>query len=193
MLLSSDPLAEAKQFQQLVLAAGRFDNLQRGVRFVRRQWTLIEEDHGKTRRHQATCPRSCVPRLSSRLHLKILLASRRIKNGWCEAAFIRAPALPSVLFKQSSSTDGKAEARIPIRSESTINRQCVSPDLAGSDAEQTIILEAKDFASDSAPLKSWDGVDQFAICRHFAERATTAARKPSWTGPAPKFVRLEWE
>ena len=65
--------------------------------------------------------------------------------------------------------------------------------ITGSDAEQTIILEAKDFVSDSGPLKSWDGVDQFAICRHFAERGTTATRKPSWTGPAPTFVRLEWE
>ena len=66
-------------------------------------------------------------------------------------------------------------------------------EITGSDAEQTIILEAKDFVSDSGPLKSWDGVDQFAICRHFAERGTTATRKPSWTGPAPTFMRLEWE
>ena len=66
-------------------------------------------------------------------------------------------------------------------------------EITGSDVEQTIILEAKDFVSDSGPLQSWDGVDQFAICRHFSERGTTAARKPSWTGPAPTFVRLEWE
>ena len=66
-------------------------------------------------------------------------------------------------------------------------------EIAGSDAEQTIILDAKDFVLNSGPLKSWDGVDQFAICRHFADRVSTAARKPSWTGPAPTFVRLEWE
>lgn len=66
-------------------------------------------------------------------------------------------------------------------------------EITGSDGEQTILLEAKDFVSESGALKSWDGVDQFAICHHFAERGTTATRKPSWTGPAPTLVRLEWE
>lgn len=65
--------------------------------------------------------------------------------------------------------------------------------IAGSDTEQSVILEAKDFVSDSGPLKSWSDVDQFGICRHFAERGSTAAQKPSWTGAAPTFMRLEWE
>ena len=66
-------------------------------------------------------------------------------------------------------------------------------EITGSDGEQTIVLEAKDFVSESGALKSWDGVDQFAICHHFAERGTTATRKPSWTGPAPTLMRLVWE
>ncbi|MFM9962627.1 MAG: alpha/beta hydrolase family protein [Planctomycetaceae bacterium] len=66
-------------------------------------------------------------------------------------------------------------------------------EISGSDGEQTILLEAQDFVSESGPLKSWDGVDQFAICHHFAERGTTATRQPSWTGPAPTLVRPEWE
>ena len=66
-------------------------------------------------------------------------------------------------------------------------------EIAGSDAEQSVILEAQDFVSDNVALKSWDGADQFGICRHFSERGSTATRRPSWTGPAPTFVRLEWE
>ena len=66
-------------------------------------------------------------------------------------------------------------------------------EIAGSDAEQSVILEAQDFVSDNVALKSWDGADQFGICRHFSERGSTATRRPSWMGPAPTFVRLEWE
>ncbi len=66
-------------------------------------------------------------------------------------------------------------------------------EITGSETAQTIILEAKDFVSDSGALKSWDGVDQFAICRHFAERGTVASRKRSWVGDSPTFVRLAWE
>ena len=66
-------------------------------------------------------------------------------------------------------------------------------EIVGSDAEQSVLLEAKDFVSDNVALKSWDGVDQFGICRHFTERGSATARKSTWIGPAPTFVRLEWE
>ena len=67
-------------------------------------------------------------------------------------------------------------------------------EIAGSDAEQSVILKSSDFvSSDNVALKSWDGVDQFGICRHFSERGTAATRMASWTGPAATLVRLEWE
>ena len=65
--------------------------------------------------------------------------------------------------------------------------------ITGSETAQTITLEAKDFVMDGGALKSWDGVDQFAICRHFADRGMAPSRKPSWVGDAPTFVRLAWE
>lgn len=66
-------------------------------------------------------------------------------------------------------------------------------EIPGSDIEQVVIIDAKDLVSDSGSLTSWSHVDQFGICRHFSERGSTAARKPSWVGPAPTFMRLEWE
>ncbi len=66
-------------------------------------------------------------------------------------------------------------------------------EIAGSDAEQSVLLEAKDFVAEGGALKSWDGVDQFGICRHFVERGSTATRKSLWTGTAPTLARLEWE
>lgn len=66
-------------------------------------------------------------------------------------------------------------------------------EIAGSDTDQTVSLIANDFVAGSEVLKSWGNVDQFGICRHFAERGTTTTRKPSWTGAAPTLVRLEWE
>lgn len=66
-------------------------------------------------------------------------------------------------------------------------------EIPGSDTAQTIVLQAKDFVSGSNPLQSWHNVDQFGICAHFTERAGSASRPPSWTGPAPVFMKLEWE
>lgn len=66
-------------------------------------------------------------------------------------------------------------------------------EIAGSNTEQSVLLEAKDFVSDRGSLTSWSDVDQFGICRHFVERGSTATRKSSWTGTAPTFVKLEWE
>lgn len=66
-------------------------------------------------------------------------------------------------------------------------------EIAGSDSDQTVSLRANDFVSGIDTLKSWGNVDQFGICRHFAERGTTATRRPSWSGAAPTLVRLEWE
>lgn len=66
-------------------------------------------------------------------------------------------------------------------------------EIAGSDSDQTVRLSANDFVAGSEVLKSWGNVDQFGICRHFAERGTAVTRKPSWTGAAPTLVKLEWE
>lgn len=66
-------------------------------------------------------------------------------------------------------------------------------EIAGSETEQLVVLDLKDFTSDSGSLKSWSGVDQFGICRHFAERVSTVPHKPAWAGAAPTFVRLEWD
>ena len=66
-------------------------------------------------------------------------------------------------------------------------------EITGSDAEQSLVLEAKDFIASQGVLQTWGSVDQFAICHHFAETGATTTRKPVWTGPAPTLVRLEWE
>lgn len=66
-------------------------------------------------------------------------------------------------------------------------------EITGSEKEQTIILEAKDFSGGGGVLKSWSEVDQFAICRYFADRSAVPSRQASWSGMPPTFVRLEWE
>lgn len=66
-------------------------------------------------------------------------------------------------------------------------------EISGADSEQTVVLGIEEFSSKGGTLKSWNGVDQFGICAHFAERGEEPARKPSWIGPTPIFVRLEWE
>jgi hypothetical protein len=69
----------------------------------------------------------------------------------------------------------------------------VEREFQGSDAQQSILLEAKDFISDTGPLKSWSQIDQFGICAHHPERGASATPPPLWNGPAAEFVRLEWE
>lgn len=66
-------------------------------------------------------------------------------------------------------------------------------EIPGSDAEQSVMLEPRGFISKEAALQSWDNVDQFGLCAHFAERGESAPRKPTWTGPTPTYLRLEWE
>ena len=66
-------------------------------------------------------------------------------------------------------------------------------EIQGSDAVQTIILEAKDFTSDAGVLKSWAHIDQLGICAHNPERGSSAKQVPLWNGTAAEFVRLAWE
>ncbi|MBS0205912.1 MAG: dienelactone hydrolase family protein [Planctomycetes bacterium] len=63
----------------------------------------------------------------------------------------------------------------------------------GSDVDQSVVLTLGDFLSKDVSLESWDGVDLFGICAHFAERGAATARHPAWIGAAPTLVRFEWE
>ncbi len=66
-------------------------------------------------------------------------------------------------------------------------------EIQGSDDSQSIMLEHNDFASMSETLKSWSQIDQLGLCAHFTERGTPATAPLLWNGPAPEFIRLEWE
>jgi len=66
-------------------------------------------------------------------------------------------------------------------------------EIQGSDIPQTITLEAKDFISDTGPLKTWAQLDQLGICAHNPEHSNTGTPPPLWNGAAAEFVRLEWE
>ena len=58
---------------------------------------------------------------------------------------------------------------------------------AGSKAAPSASASKARLVPEDAPEKTpWP-------LRGTPERGSTAARKPSWTGPAPTFVRLEWE
>lgn len=65
-------------------------------------------------------------------------------------------------------------------------------EIRGGDVEQTITLGAGDFVSADGPLKSWEQIDQLAICTQYSERGSPARTHPAWTGPAPTFIRLSW-
>jgi hypothetical protein len=66
-------------------------------------------------------------------------------------------------------------------------------EIAGSNSGQTFVLALKDFVSPDASLSSWDGVDQFGICAHFSESRNAGTPPRKWNGPAPEFLRLEWD
>lgn len=66
-------------------------------------------------------------------------------------------------------------------------------EITGSDSEQRIFLQASDFVSAEGVLKNWKEVDQFGVCAHFTERGGAASRRPGWNGPAPSFIKLQWE
>ena len=60
--------------------------------------------------------------------------------------------------------------------------------IPGSDAVQTVILEARDFSADGGPLKSWAQIDQLGICPYNPERRDPANPPPPWNGAAAMFV-----
>lgn len=64
--------------------------------------------------------------------------------------------------------------------------------VAGADAAQTLVLEAKDFASPEGALASWEQIDQLGICAHFSQRGAPAEEVPHWNGPALTLHRIEW-
>ncbi|MEY4384979.1 MAG: hypothetical protein RLY20_262, partial [Verrucomicrobiota bacterium] len=66
-------------------------------------------------------------------------------------------------------------------------------EIQGSDKEQTLSLEVKDFTSKDGPLMSWTQIDQLGLCAQFTERETPKTTASTWKGPAPQFVRLQWE
>jgi hypothetical protein len=66
-------------------------------------------------------------------------------------------------------------------------------EIPGADADQTIVLEAKDFSSPDGALTSWDQLDQLGICAHYEPRGAPKKEIPLWKGPAPEFLKLAWE
>lgn len=66
-------------------------------------------------------------------------------------------------------------------------------EVTGSEDDQTLIFEPSDFANEDSSLASWDSLDQFAICRHYAERGSKDRKPSTWTGPPPTLMRLEWK
>lgn len=65
-------------------------------------------------------------------------------------------------------------------------------EIPGTDAEQTIVFETKDFASPGGTLNSWDQIDQLGICAHYAPRGAAPKEVPLWNGAAMTLVRVEW-
>jgi hypothetical protein len=65
-------------------------------------------------------------------------------------------------------------------------------EIQGTDAEQRVVFEAKDFTSPDGPLTSWDELDQLGICAHYSQRGATAKEVPLWNGAAMTLLRVEW-
>ena len=65
-------------------------------------------------------------------------------------------------------------------------------DVPGGGEDQPLVFSPADFGGSDGALASWDGVDLFGICAHYAERGADAEPNPVWHGPAPVFVRLGW-
>lgn len=71
----------------------------------------------------------------------------------------------------------------------TFAREC---EIKGGTAEQTIVLEAKDFTSPDGALASWAQIDQLGICAHYSQRGAPAKDVPLWKGTALELLRIEW-
>ena len=65
-------------------------------------------------------------------------------------------------------------------------------EIQGADAEQTLVLETKDFTSPEGALTDWDQLDQLGICAHYSQRGAPAKEIPLWKGPAIELLRVEW-
>lgn len=66
-------------------------------------------------------------------------------------------------------------------------------EIAGSDSPQRVTLELKDFTSPDGPPKTWAEIDQLGLCARFADNGAAPRDAPPWKGPAPEFLRVEWE
>lgn len=65
-------------------------------------------------------------------------------------------------------------------------------DITGAESPQSFVFAAHDFGGSDGELSSWNQIDQFGICAHFAERGAPAKTPAPWQGTAPEFVRVEW-
>ncbi|MFN9718655.1 MAG: dienelactone hydrolase family protein [Planctomycetota bacterium] len=64
--------------------------------------------------------------------------------------------------------------------------------IAGSEEEQTVDFEPRDFTNEEGGLAAWESLDQFAICHHYSERKSKNRKPSNWVGPPPSLLRLEW-
>lgn len=66
--------------------------------------------------------------------------------------------------------------------------------VTGGPGSQTITIAASDFKdSEGNSLKNWKQVDELGFCgKPEVKEGAQTAEPPPWTGPAPKFHRLEW-
>lgn len=65
-------------------------------------------------------------------------------------------------------------------------------EIPGSDTEQTLVLETKDFSSPNAALTGWDQLDQIGICAHYEPQGTPKTDVSLWNGAALTLLRVEW-
>jgi hypothetical protein len=63
-------------------------------------------------------------------------------------------------------------------------------EIPASEADQTLTLDLKDFASSDGSPASWAEMDQLGICASFGIPANEV---PLWNGPAPEFKSVEWK
>jgi hypothetical protein len=67
-------------------------------------------------------------------------------------------------------------------------------EVLGQPEPQTLWFELADFTptdESAGSLESWSELDQLCLCGFFPDERP--ARKPSWDGPQPEFLRIEWQ
>lgn len=65
-------------------------------------------------------------------------------------------------------------------------------EVPGADADQTLVLEAKDFALHDGSLPTFDQADELGICAHHSPAGAAPTPPRVWDGGAMTLVRVQW-